>query len=156
MSWLVVGYVPRSIVVVGMFRARRSPTCCLWVSTRAVLTGDVAVAVEMCRQLSDDVLASASHMTRCNTRTHLLPVLSGTPCSCECAAARHTPLLSPAPVRCNQARPLPLLRTKTTVQLLKEAELQQGSAPAKPKRPRALVLGPTRELTDQASGFCLM
>ncbi|PRW05784.1 DEAD-box ATP-dependent RNA helicase 39 [Chlorella sorokiniana] len=35
------------------------------------------------------------------------------------------------------------------VQLLKEAEAHQGSAPAKPKRPRALVLGPTRELTDQ-------
>lgn len=35
------------------------------------------------------------------------------------------------------------------VQLLKEAEAAAGGAPAKPKRPRALVLGPTRELTDQ-------
>ena len=34
------------------------------------------------------------------------------------------------------------------MQLLKEAEAAQGAA-AKPKRPRALVLGPTRELTDQ-------
>ncbi|KAI3431312.1 hypothetical protein D9Q98_004370 [Chlorella vulgaris] len=34
------------------------------------------------------------------------------------------------------------------VQLLKEGEELQGAA-AKPKRPRALVLGPTRELTDQ-------
>jgi superfamily II DNA/RNA helicase len=37
------------------------------------------------------------------------------------------------------------------VQLLKETETAGGGGPggAKPKRPRALVLGPTRELTDQ-------
>ena len=34
------------------------------------------------------------------------------------------------------------------VHLLKEAEVERGAA-ARPKRPRALVLGPTRELTDQ-------
>jgi hypothetical protein len=44
--------------------------------------------------------------------------------------------------------PTPLPRSANTVQLLKEGEELQGAA-AKPKRPRALVLGPTRELTDQ-------
>ncbi len=34
------------------------------------------------------------------------------------------------------------------VKLLRDAE-KRGEAQAKPKRPRALVLGPTRELTDQ-------
>ena len=37
------------------------------------------------------------------------------------------------------------------VKLLKDAE-QQGEERAKPKRPRAIVLGPTRELTDQILG----
>ena len=37
------------------------------------------------------------------------------------------------------------------VKHLKDAELQ-GEERAKPKRPRALVLGPTRELTDQILG----
>ena len=37
------------------------------------------------------------------------------------------------------------------VKLLKDAE-QQGGERAKPKRPRAIVLGPTRELTDQILG----
>ena len=37
------------------------------------------------------------------------------------------------------------------VKHLKDAELQ-GVGRAKPKRPRALVLGPTRELTDQILG----
>ena len=37
------------------------------------------------------------------------------------------------------------------VKHLKDAELQ-GEERAKPKRPRTLVLGPTRELTDQILG----
>ena len=45
-------------------------------------------------------------------------------------------------------RPLPLPACVRAVQLLKEAEVEQGAA-TRPKRPRALVLGPTRELTDQ-------
>ena len=34
------------------------------------------------------------------------------------------------------------------VKLLKDAE-KRGTEQAKPKQPRAIVLGPTRELTDQ-------
>ena len=37
------------------------------------------------------------------------------------------------------------------VKLLKDAE-EKGEERAKPKRPRAIVLGPTRELTDQILG----
>ena len=37
------------------------------------------------------------------------------------------------------------------VKLLKDAE-RQGAEQARPRRPRALVLGPTRELTDQILG----
>lgn len=46
-----------------------------------------------------------------------------------------------------RARPAPHLPLLAAVQLLKAAEVAAGGAPAKPKRPRALVLGPTRELT---------
>ena len=37
------------------------------------------------------------------------------------------------------------------VKLLKDAE-RRGEEQAKPRRPRALMLGPTRELTDQILG----
>jgi hypothetical protein len=40
---------------------------------------------------------------------------------------------------------------RAQVKLLKDAE-KRGAAQAKPRRPRALVLGPTRELTDQILG----
>lgn len=43
------------------------------------------------------------------------------------------------------------MMTAGQVKLLKDAE-QQGEERAKPKRPRAIVLGPTRELTDQILG----
>ena len=64
------------------------------------------------------------------------------------AAPPLPPSLPPPP---SPSPALPMPPPPTAVQLLKETETAGGGGPggAKPKRPRALVLGPTRELTDQ-------
>lgn len=71
--------------------------------------------------------------------------------SCPCYQPDVSSGLCPPPLLLLPSYPLthpPHSHAPQTVQLLKEGEELQGAA-AKPKRPRALVLGPTRELTDQ-------
>lgn len=110
----------------------------------------VAVPALVNDRTSDFLLAS--HTGSGKTLAYLLPIgmearagrlraLRATAISCGCSDCTFT--VSCAAASCSLA-----------VQLLKEAE-ELGSPPAKSRRPKALVLGPTRELTDQAcAGAC--